>query len=321
MYDGSMSEIANPDRTEQEYLEILREPAANLLDRHLESAKEWFPHELTPWGDGRTFTPEEITAGRAGDAELAPLPKAVRSALFINLLTEDNLPYYTETIMRLSPTDHPLAEWTRRWTAEENRHAMVMRDWISITRSLDLWALERARMQQMSGGEVPHPPSITDGLVYTTLQEKATQIAHRNTGKLLDDNGSKVMARVAGDEGLHYRFYHDAATELFKEKPSDMVLAAARQIIGFTMPGTGIPGFKEHARIIEAAGIYDLNHFVSQIALPNLESWDFENLEGLTPEAETARERTLGRLKKLGRLAARMKERREERTEVEGVSG
>ena len=62
-----------------------------LLERHLAGAKEWFPHELVPWSRGRDFVP-----GEAWDPdEVRPRP-AVRSALLVNLLTEDNLPVLHE---------------------------------------------------------------------------------------------------------------------------------------------------------------------------------------------------------------------------------
>jgi acyl-[acyl-carrier-protein] desaturase len=294
---------------QQALLAELEEPTAKLLDRHLATAKEWFPHEVTPWSDGQDFTDEEIQAGRSM-GEIAT-DDAVKSALYVNLLTEDNLPYYTEVIAGLSDADHPWMVWTRRWTAEEGRHSIAIRNYVETRRLLDPWALERGRMAQVSGGMVPRPGSILDGLVYTSLQEQATQIAHRNTGRHLDEVGKKIMALVAGDETRHYKFYHDLASEAFLRRPSDMVLAAARQIIGFEMPGTGIPNFNKHAKAIEAAGIYDLGHFVFQIAKPNLESWDFEHLEGLTPEAEEAREKVFKRLERMGKAAEIRKERRE----------
>ncbi|MGH9114106.1 MAG: acyl-ACP desaturase, partial [Acidimicrobiales bacterium] len=35
----------------------LEPTAAELLERHLTQAKEWFPHQLVPWGRGRDFEP------------------------------------------------------------------------------------------------------------------------------------------------------------------------------------------------------------------------------------------------------------------------
>src|SRR5579885_2728387 len=174
-------------------LHELTPTAEALMERHLTTTKEWFPHELVPWGRGRDFEP-----GETWDPSEHEIPAAVRSALFVNLLTEDNLPYYFRTIERVFGAGDVWGEWVRRWTAEEGRHSIVIRDYLTVTRSLDPVALERARMQQVSGGIAPDPPSSADGFVYVALQELATRIAHRNTGKLLEDRaGYDVMARVA----------------------------------------------------------------------------------------------------------------------------
>ncbi|HEV2362223.1 MAG TPA: acyl-ACP desaturase, partial [Acidimicrobiales bacterium] len=90
--------------------------AGQLLERHLGMAKEWFPHEYVPWERGRNFEPDV-------PVELTPVPDGVRSALFVNLLTEDNLPYYFEDIAKTFGTEGPWGEWVRRWTAEEGRHS------------------------------------------------------------------------------------------------------------------------------------------------------------------------------------------------------
>ena len=89
----------------------------------------------------------------------------------------------------------------------------MLRDYLTVTRALDPVALERARMAQVSKGEVPVKDGYCDGIVYVTLQELATRIAHHNTGKLLTDKaGYEVMKRVAADENRHHLFYRDLAT-------------------------------------------------------------------------------------------------------------
>src|SRR6185369_15015089 len=102
-------------------------------------------------------------------------------ALQLNLLTEDNLPYYHLALAMAGQQDSAWGQWTRQWTAEEGRHAIVIRDYLTVTRSIDPVALERGRMQQVKAGETPQFDTPTAGLVYTTLQELATRIAHRNT--------------------------------------------------------------------------------------------------------------------------------------------
>jgi len=97
-----------------------------LLERHLKTSKEWFPHTLVPWERGANLDFESDW-----DPMAFPLPDAVRSALFVNLLTEDNLPYYHAHIASVfgkSNKAEAWMEWNHRWTAEEGRHAMVIRD-------------------------------------------------------------------------------------------------------------------------------------------------------------------------------------------------
>ncbi len=84
-----------------------------------------------------------------------------------------------------------------------------------------------------------------DGLVYTTLQELATRISHRNTGRFTEDpNIEKLTARIAVDENLHYVFYRDVASAAIELDASAMVLAMHRQVLGFQMPGLELPGFR-----------------------------------------------------------------------------
>ena len=288
--------------------------AEGLLNRHLSAAKDWMPHEYVPWSRGRDFVP-----GEEWEETPATPPPAVRSALFLNLLTEDNLPYYFNNIDGLLGPDHPWREWTRRWTAEEMRHGIVIRDYVTVTRSIDPVALEKARMQQVSLGEVPDPPLASQGLVYVALQELATRVAHRNTGKhLADPRGYELMARVAADENLHHLFYRDLVSAAIDLDPSTMVLAIADRVPGFQMPGTGVPDFAAHARAIAGAGIFDLEILVDQVLVPVVRHhWRVHDLEGLTPEAEAAREKVMAHLDRMARVAERQASRRSEAMEAE----
>jgi acyl-[acyl-carrier-protein] desaturase len=299
-------------------LDSLDDTAEALFERHLEKTKEWYPHELVPWSRGRDFV-----AGESWDPEEFPLPPAVRSALFVNLLTEDNLPYYFHAICRLFTEDGVWGAWNRRWTAEEHRHSIVIRDWMTVTRALDPTELERARMAQVSVGfpGASKIKGLCEGVVYVTLQELATRISHRNTGRLLgDEPGSEIMARVASDENLHFLFYRDLATAALKADPSGMVLAIEAQVRDFEMPGTGIPDFGAHANAIAAAGIYDFGIHHDQILVPVvLRHWQLESLEGLTPEAEESRERTLRFIQRIERVGRRMADRRDRQLEEAGA--
>jgi acyl-[acyl-carrier-protein] desaturase len=286
-----------------------------LYERHLGATKAWLPHELIPWERAVDSKPRE-----AFDADASPLSFGVRSALIVNLLTEDNLPYYYETINRVFTHD-VWRVWNRRWVAEEMRHAIVIRDYITVSHSVDLAALEAGRMQQVSGGVVPDPISPADALAYVALQELATRVSHRNTGTMLDDEaGYKVMARVAADENLHYLFYRDLVTAALEIDPSGTMLAIERQVRTFEMPGTGIPDFNALAVAIADAGIYDLALHHDQVLAPVvLRHWNVAAIEGLDAEAEEARNRLLTYIARVERVGKRVTERRQKKLTAAGV--
>jgi len=290
-------------------VEALTPTVERLYERHLGATKPWLPHELIPWERAADSAP----AGE-WDAETARLPFGVRSALVVNLLTEDNLPYYYETLHHVFVND-TWREWARRWVAEEMRHSIVIRDYITVTHSVDLAALEQGRMQQVCGGNVPDPETPADTLAYVALQELATRVAHRNTGALLDDDaGYKVMARVAADENLHYLFYRDLVSAALEIAPSDTMRAIERQVRTFEMPGTGIPEFGALAAAIADAGIYNVSlHHDHVLAPVVLRHWNVEAVTGLDANAEQARDRLIGYIARVDRIGKQMDNRRERR--------
>src|SRR5690606_5701544 len=141
---------------------------------------------------------------------------------------------------------------------------------------------------QVEKGEVPQKDDVCGGIVYVTLQELATRVAHHNTGKLLEDRaGYEVMKRVAADENRHHLFYRDLGTAALEVDPDSMVLAIEREVRGCAMPGTGIVDFETHAHAIARAGIYAfLVHHDAVLVPVIVRQWGIDRLEGLGAEAE-----------------------------------
>ncbi len=296
----------------EDLLRELEPVAARLFERHRAATREWYPHEHVPYRRARDFVPGETWDPSHTDCDGAVLSDAVRSALFVNVLTEDNLPYYFNDISRMFGVDSTWGQWARWWTAEEGRHAIVLRDYLTVSRAIDLRELERARMIQVSGGDAPAPAGPHEGFVYLCLQELATRISHRNTGALVGDPVAKdVMGRISFDENLHYLFYRDCTTAALELDPSGMVEAMAEVVLNFKMPGKGIPDFERHSRAIAAAGIYDLTIHHDQILVPIvMRHWGLTELTGLSDDAERARDKIVKHVGRIGRIVARLAERR-----------
>jgi acyl-[acyl-carrier-protein] desaturase len=284
--------------------------SAKLLDKHLRVAKSWYPEEFVPFDNARNFDSDE-----PWDPTEYPVSEGVQSALLVNLLTEDNLPYYSSTILGDLDRSEPFHEWGRHWTAEEMRHSFTIRSWILATRVLDHRKLEDARMQQVSDGITPQLLTTLDALVYPLFQELATRVAHSNTGRQLDEvhGGKDVMARVAKDEGLHYNYYLGLVKAAIEVFPAETLEAVERQVRTFNMPGTGIQDFDIHARRIADADIYTATKFIRAVVYPTLGKLGVAALEGLPQRGEEARDRLYQHLGRASRLTEFEDQKRQER--------
>ena len=273
---------------------------AAATERHLSVAKEWFPHDYVPWAEGRSFDDAPYD-----DAD-SPLSPAVRAAVQLNLLTEDNLPAYHRELSRAFGDDEAWRTWVNRWTAEEGRHAIALRDYLIVTRSVDPIVLERERMATVETGFRAPEKDLLRTMAYVSFQELATRVAHRNTGRLSgDDRLERLLSRIATDENLHMVFYRDLVASALETDPAAMLQAIAVELATFSMPGAGAPQFRRRAAVVARAGIYNMKVHREDVVEPLLRHWGVFELTGLSPAAEAAREQVAAVVAELDRRVAR----------------
>src|SRR5690349_3160961 len=206
-------------------LNELEPEAARLYDRHATVAQEWFPHDYIPYRLGRDFDKEPWTPDQPR------LTGVAQTAFEVNLLTEDNLPSYHRLIHGLFGAGAGAwMTWIGRWTAEEGRHAIVLRDYLTVTRNVDPVILERERMTMVQQGYDLATVDPLRGLAYVSFQEVATRISHRNTGRYSSDPvADAIMLHISGDENLHAVFYRDVLSAAITLRPSEAVSAIASE--------------------------------------------------------------------------------------------
>ncbi|WP_225848083.1 acyl-ACP desaturase [Streptomyces sp. HPF1205] len=297
-------------RSDTSLLYALEEVAERELNRHLAAAREWMPHEYVPWSEGRDF--DGVMGGEAWAPEQSKVSEVGRISLVVNLLTEDNLPSYHHEIATVFGRDGAWGTWVHRWTAEEGRHAIVMRDYLLTSRAVDPVELERFRMRHMSDGfEHDHRHSMLHSVAYVAFQELATRVSHRNTGRESGDPVcERMLARIATDENLHMVFYRNLLAAALDLAP-DLALAAVRDVVaGFRMPGHGMPGFERAAARIALGGIYNLRIHHDDVLMPVLRHLKVLERDGLGPEGLRAQEELGLFMGGLNEQAARFDERR-----------
>src|SRR5690606_25300391 len=266
-------------------------------------------HDYVPWDEGRNFA---AMGGVDWEPEQSKLDEVAKAAMITNLLTEDNLPSYHREIAESFSRDGAWGTWVGRWTAEENRHGIVMRDYQVGTRGVKPVALENARMEHMTNGFAsPNSTGMLHSVAYVTFQELATRVSHRNTGRACDDSiADKMLQRIAADENLHMIFYRNICDAAIDIAPAQTLAAIVEVLENFQMPGAGMPNFRRNGVLMAKHGIYDLRQHLDDVVMPVLRKWRIFERD-LGSEAQQDLDKLGNFLDELGRQAGRFEEMRD----------
>ncbi|OBJ54238.1 acyl-ACP desaturase [Mycobacterium sp. 1423905.2] len=287
--------------TDLQLLHELEPVVEKYLNRHISMHKPWNPHDYIPWSDGKNYY---ALGGQDWHPEESKLSDVAQVAMVQNLVTEDNLPSYHREIAMNMSMDGAWGQWVNRWTAEENRHGMALRDYLVVTRAVDPVELELLRLEVVNRGFSPgqnhqgqyFAERLTDSVIYVTFQELATRVSHRNTGRACNDPiADQLMAKISADENLHMIFYRDVSEAAFEIAP-DQAMASLHLILRhFKMPGFLVPEFRRKAVVIAVGGVYDLRIHLEEVVKPVLKKWRIFEREDFTGEAAWMRD-DLGKL-------------------------
>ncbi|MBE7499272.1 MAG: acyl-ACP desaturase [Verrucomicrobiales bacterium] len=295
---------------------FLREHIDSLLKPVEES---WQPADLLPdmaAGDWRSQLSEFRERAQA-------LPDELLVCLVGDMITEEALPSYQTWLNRLQgvedpsgTSDAPWARWGRGWTAEENRHGDLLNQYLYLSGRVDMRAIQTSIQYLINHGFDPHTgddPYL--GFVYTTFQERATKISHRNVGDLGkragEDRLHRICGLIAADEARHERAYKLFMSRIFTLDPNGAVLAFAQmmrttivmpaQLMG---PGGDPSLFARFSRVAQKAGVYTAADYAGIIAAL-LADWNVARLRGLSGEAAEAQDYLCGLAHRYQRLADR----------------
>jgi acyl-[acyl-carrier-protein] desaturase len=285
-----------------EVLADLEPVVHELMEVHESKRVLWLPSELlAPPPD---TDPERYLRELRRRAEGISLP--ARVALALNLLTEEGLPHFHRLLAAYLGGDTFWSKWTNLWTAEEDRHGAVLHDYTRDSGILDNPVLEQMQFEYLRAGFEPawdkDPYRV---FVYTTLQERATQVSHANTGKLASEYEPTigvVLSNVAKEEARHYTFYRTIFKEVLARDANRALASAAELMPSIDMPGVNMPHFREMADVIRRAGIYGPRDYL-KIVEEQIRFWAIETLEGLDEIGRRAQATILGIPKRLERVA------------------
>jgi acyl-[acyl-carrier-protein] desaturase len=285
-------------------LEAVEPTVRQLIDEHRTRRNHWYFHDLVPWEHGRSFVKEPWEESQASLGELA------RTALVLNLLTEDNLPYYHSTLERYLPEGSPWREWNGLWTSEEGQHAIALRSYLLTSRNCDPDELEDDRMAAMQTGWAPSWDHPSELFAYTSAQELATRVSHRNAGKFADDETAfELMKHIAADENHHFVFYKSVMAKMLELWPEAALEGILSVFENFEMPGVGIPNYRRRSLAIARAGVYNLRIHHDNVIAPLIRQWGIDRLQGLSARATELQHRIMALPQQIVQRAERFEAR------------
>jgi acyl-[acyl-carrier-protein] desaturase len=284
-------------------------------------AESWQPSDFLPDLTAGDW-PERLQEFRRCARDL---PDEVLVILVGDMITEEALPTYQTWLNRLQgvtdltgASNAPWARWSRGWTAEENRHGDLLNKYLYLSGRVDMRSIETTIHNLINNGFDPqtaNDPYL--GFVYTSFQERATKISHRNVGILAKQAGEerlhKICGLIAGDEARHEKAYKLFMAKIFELDPAGAVTAFARMMQAkIAMPaqlmhdGRDKNLFTKFSLVAQKTGVYTASDYADIIGTL-VEEWKVAGLRGLSDASAHAQEYLCGLADRYRRLAERVK--------------
>ena len=229
---------------------------AENLNKFLDSSDSWYAHDYVPFDEGRDFA---FLGGDDWDPSQVSLPKEVTDALEVLLITKDNLAGYHRELVEHFILEDKWGRWIGRWTAEENLHAIAIRQYLMVTRNIDPNADEEVRVAHVMRGYQASNYTQIETLVFMALWERAHAVYVANLeAKITEPTLKKMIGRVLTDEKRHAEFFNNLVAYLLEHHRDSTLNAIARRANGLPVIGGDILEYRDNkVRTVAEAGIFD----------------------------------------------------------------
>jgi acyl-[acyl-carrier-protein] desaturase len=266
--------------------------------------ESWQPSDFLPDTSKADF-PEQLAAFQ----ELAKsLSDELLVVLIGDMVTEEALPSYQTWLNRLrgltdetGMSNRPWAQWSRGWTAEENRHGDLLNRYLYLTGRVNMHSVETTIHHLIRNGfdaRTDNDPYL--GFIYTSFQERATKISHRNVATLARKAGEETLhticGLIAGDEARHETAYKLFMSKVFEVDPVGAILSFATMMkrkiampAGLMDDGKDPQLYTKFSKVAQKLGVYTVQDY-SEIIQELVRHWKVESLVGLSHAASQAQD-------------------------------
>lgn len=303
-----------------EVMQLLEKKIDSFMEEFLIPVEKiWQPTDLLPDSNNENFL-EEVKELREISKDL---PYDFWVTLVGDTITEEALPTYESWLMDVEGVDNVerngWSKWVRHWTGEENRHGDALNKYLYLSGRVNMREIEQTTQHLINDGfDIGTGRDPYKNFVYTSFQELATFVSHNRVALIAKKYGEKKLFKmcnlIAGDEMRHHLAYSEFVNQIFKVDPSEMMLAfqyMMKQKI--TMPalflresgekiGSAFEAFSDSAQRI---GVYTAADYVEILEKLNVK-WDIANMNGLTAEAEKARDYLMKLPERMKKISERL---------------
>lgn len=291
-------------KSKAEVLAEIEPQVAEMMDEHLKKRKLWFPSDFLPADE--QMSDDELKNLELLRERASGIDDAVRVSVTLGLLTEEGLPHFHRLIATYLGDESVWKTWNSIWTAEEDRHGGILRDYARDSRLFNFKCVEIMQYAYQESGFRPDwdkdPYRV---FAYTSLQERATQVTHGNTGKAAgkyEPTLEGILSSIAADEARHYAFYRKVFKEILSIDPVRALESALAILPSIEMPGLSIPNFKDMADVVRRSGIYgpwDYKKIVEDV----LKFWEIDAVTGLNEAGRKAQDKLMAIPNRLKQVA------------------
>lgn len=307
-----------------EVMQFLEKNVDAFMDQFLLPVEKiWQPTDLLPNSQSETFL-EEVVELREIAKEL---PYDFWVVLVGDTITEEALPTYESWLLDLdginqreeNGRENGWAKWFRNWTGEENRHGDLLNKYLYLSGKVNMREVEITTHHLLNDGfDNGADRDPYKNFVFTSFQELATYVSHNRVAQIAKQYGDKKLSKlckmIAGDEMRHHHAYSEFVNKIFKVDPSEMMLAfhymMKKKIV---MPanliresggekGSAFVNFSDSAQRL---GVYTSLDYVD-ILKKLIDIWQIDKVNGLTDEAEKARDYLMRLPDRMTKLAERL---------------
>ncbi|MGZ8179189.1 acyl-ACP desaturase [Williamsia sp. SKLECPSW1] len=283
------------DNADDDLILVLEKALPELTEEHERASITWNPHDLVPWDEGRNYA---FLGGTDWDASDSTMPEATRVAVLALLLTKDNLPSFHRILGVNFP---PFSEWRAlvgRWTAEDNRHSIALRDHLIVTRAVDPEWLESLRLSHVTHGyeqnERSRSMSPAGCLAVMAVHENlSTWFASRLAEDVESESLAGILRNVATDDAVQAQTFANFLDAALTAQP-DATVVAVEEAFALNHPiGSDIADLAD--KVDQIPESYVGAEPFRRAAQALVDTLGLRTLDGLSEEAEAARQKVLAR--------------------------